>query len=587
MGRSWFRSPATKKAKGVKMDNNDKRNLYFMVIITTAVLLGWSYFFEKPRQAERQQTQATTVASQASIPNAEPVKPVEREEALKQSRRVLIETPTLKGSLNLQGLKIDDIILKNYREAPDPKSEQIAFLNPLSSKTPYYGEFGWVSDKKTVKLPDADTVWTADQNVLTPKNPVKLFWDNGEGLRFEVEIGVDENYLFSVTQRVFNQMKESITLQPYGLISRHGMPQTSGFMILHEGPLGYLNNKLQEINYKDLQKGDQSQISQGGWLGVTDKYWLTAFIPDQAQEVKASFRQVGPTSQERFQVDYLMTTPVLQAGAVQETKSSFFAGAKILNLLDSYEAKLNVKHFDLAVDFGWFYFLTKPIFHILTLAHEWLGNFGLAIMLLTVLLKLLMFPLANKSYRSMAQMKRLTPQITRLRERYGEDKLRMNQEMMALYKKEKINPMAGCLPMVVQIPVFFALYKVLFVSIEMRQAPFYGWIHDLSAPDPTSLFNLFGLLPWTPPTYLMIGIWPLLMGLSMFIQQKLNPPPSDPAQAKIFMIMPVMFTVMFAQFPAGLVIYWTWSNLLTILQQWAMMSLHNKDEQKKALVKKK
>lgn len=569
------------------MDNEDKRNLYLMVIVTTVVLFGWSYFFEKPRQVERQQMQTTSVGPQTSIPHSEPVKPLEREEALKQSKRISIETPTLKGSLNLQGLKLDDVILKNYRETPDPKSPQISLFNPLVSKNPYYGEFGWVSDKKTVKLPDGDTIWTADQTLLTPKQPIKLHWDNREGLRFEIDIAVDENYLFSVTQRVINGMKEPIAIQPYGLISRHGMPQTSGFMILHEGPLGYLNNKLQEIDYKDLKKGDQSQISQGGWLGLTDKYWLAAFIPDQTQEVKASFRQVEQVAQERYQVDFLMTTSLLQPGAIQETKSSLFVGAKILDLLDHYENTLNVKHFDLAVDFGWFYFLTKPIFHILTFAHQWLGNFGLAIMLLTVLFKLLMFPLANKSYRSMAQMKRLTPQITRLRERYGDDKLRVNQEMMALYKKEKVNPMAGCLPMIVQIPVFFALYKVLFVSIEMRQAPFYGWIQDLSAPDPTSLFNLFGLLPWSPPSYLMIGIWPLLMGLSMFVQQKLNPPPSDPAQAKVFMIMPVMFTFMLAQFPAGLVIYWTWSNLLTILQQWAMMSLHNKDEKKKNLRQKK
>ncbi|MBN9413256.1 MAG: membrane protein insertase YidC [Candidatus Paracaedimonas acanthamoebae] len=569
------------------MDNQDKRNLYLMVIVTTVVLFGWSYFFEKPRQVERQQVQTTTVSSQTNIPSIESAKPLVREEALKQTKRILVETPTLKGSLNLQGLKLDDVTLKNYRETPEEESSQVSLFNPMGSKAPYYGEFGWVSDKKTVKLPDADTIWIANQTLLTPEQPVKLHWDNGEGLRFEIDITVDKNYLFSITQRVFNHMKDPIVIQPYGLISRHGLPQTSGFMILHEGPLGYLNNKLQEIEYKDLTKGDQSQLSQGGWLGFTDKYWLAAFIPDQVQEVKASFRQVGQVSQERYQVDFLMTTSVLQPGTTQETKSSLFVGAKILDLLDSYENTLNVKHFDLAVDFGWFYFLTKPIFHILTFAHQWLGNFGLAIMLLTVLLKLLMFPLANKSYRSMAQMKRLTPQITRLREKYGDDKLRVNQEMMALYKKEKVNPMAGCLPMIVQIPVFFALYKVLFVSIEMRQAPFYGWIHDLSAPDPTSLFNLFGLLPWSLPSYLMIGLWPLLMGLSMFVQQKLNPPPSDPAQAKVFMIMPVMFTFMLAQFPAGLVIYWTWSNLLTILQQWTMMTLHDKDEKNKVLIKKK
>lgn len=569
------------------MNGDDKRNLYLMVIVTTAVLFGWSYFFEKPRQAERQHAQVSTTTLPQNLPQLEPTKPLERDEALKLNKRISVVTLTLKGSLNLQGLKLDDVILKNYRETPEDKSPQISLFNPLVSNSPYYGEFGWVSDKKTVKLPDADTIWKADQTLLTPTQPVKLHWDNGEGLRFEVEIKVDENYLFSVTQRVFNHMQEPIAIQPYGLISRHGMPQTSGFMILHEGPLGYLNNKLQEIDYKDLKKGDQSQVSQGGWLGFTDKYWLAAFIPDQTQEVKASFRQVGHSTQECYQVDVLMTAPLLQPGAVQEIKTSLFVGAKILALLDNYENILNVKHFDLAVDFGWFYFLTKPIFHILTFAHQWLGNFGLAIMLLTVLLKLIMFPLANKSYRSMAQMKRLTPQITRLRERYGDDKLRVNQEMMALYKKEKINPMAGCLPMIVQIPVFFALYKVLFVSIEMRQAPFYGWIHDLSAPDPTSLFNLFGLLPWAPPSYLMIGVWPLLMGFSMFIQQKLNPPPSDPAQAKVFMIMPVMFTFMLAQFPAGLVIYWTWSNLLTILQQWAMMTLHDKDDQKKTRLKKK
>ncbi|MGH6885010.1 MAG: membrane protein insertase YidC, partial [Geminicoccales bacterium] len=437
---------------------------------------------------------------------------------------------------------------------------------------PYFAEFGWVASDDATAVPARETVWQADREELRPDQPVTLAWDNGQGLRFTRTFALDEAYMFTVTQGVENTGDEPVTLYPYGLISRWGTPPTLGFFILHEGPIGVLGGTLEEIDYDDLQEDGRIELaSQGGWLGFTDKYWLTALIPDQETQLSGSFRHNLVDTQDRYQADYLRPAITVAPGESVEVVDRLFAGAKEVGLLDAYRSEYAIPLFDRAVDFGWFYFLTKPIFHILHFFYQLLGNYGLAILLLTLLVKLLFYPLANKSYRAMSTMKKLQPKMMELRETYADDKMAMNQALMKLYKDEKVNPMSGCLPIVVQIPVFFALYKVLFVSIEMRHAPFFGWIRDLSAPDPTSIFNLFGLIPFDPPTFLMIGIWPLLMGATMLLQTKLNPQPADPMQAKIMMFLPVMFIFLFATFPAGLVIYWTWNNVLSIGQQWTIM----------------
>ncbi|MEP2334785.1 membrane protein insertase YidC, partial [Marinobacter sp.] len=400
-----------------------------------------------------------------------------------------------------------------------------------------------------------------------------LTWDNGAGLVFERTYAIDNQFMFSVTQKVRNSSGASVTLFPYGLLSRGGTPETAGFYILHEGPLGVFDETLNEVDYDDLQDdGDVEVAATGGWIGITDKYWLAALVPAQDEAVKYRFMHMIRQQDDRYQTDYLGSARAIPAGGVVESEVHLFAGAKEVKLLDKYEAEYGIANFDLAVDFGWFYFLTKPFFYALSWLHGVVGNFGIAILVFTVAVKAVFYPLANKSYKSMAKMRELTPKMQTLREQYSDDKQRLNQEMMALYKNEKVNPASGCLPIIVQIPVFFALYKVLFVSIEMRHAPFYGWVHDLSAPDPTTLFNLFGLIPWTPPAFIpMIGVWPILMGLTMFLQQRLNPQPADPIQAKVFMFLPIFFTFLLANFPAGLVIYWAWNNLLSIAQQRLIM----------------
>lgn len=559
------------------MEKNEKINLLLFMILASGIFFAWNYFFDTkpaPQPIATEQTTNHTPSMPSSPMAALPQKIASVEEIVKADRRIKIESGTLKGSLSLKGARIDDLVLKNYRETTEPNSKQIQLLAPAGTQNPYYVETGWVSDQRDIRLPDETTPWQTDQDELTPEKPLTLHWDNGQGLRFERMISLDQHYVFTITDRVHNNTSGAMTLSPYGLIRRFGQPKTAGFYILHEGPLGYLDHSLVEKSYSDIEKHPLESIqSEGGWVGITDKYWLTALIPQQKSKSQVNFRHINGTTldQSSFQTDFANAPVAVAASGQAEATIHVFAGAKELDVLDNYEKVLGIEHFDLAVDFGKFYFLTKPIFYALTFFHDWIGNFGLAIMLLTVLLKFAFFPLANKSFRSTARMKHIQPKVEQIRNRYADDKMRMNQEVMELYKKEKVNPLSGCLPMLIQIPVFFALYKVLFISIEMRQAPFFGWIHDLSQPDPTSFFNLFGLIPWDPPSFLMIGVWPLLMGLSMLLQQKMNPPPTDPAQAKIFMLMPVMFTVMLAQFPAGLVIYWTWNNIITILQQMAFM----------------
>ncbi len=559
----------------------EQKNLLFFVLVFLAIMVGWNYFYEAPK-VEPQTSEAAP--EKVSLPTAfgdveKPEVSKDRAEVLSESSRLKIETAKLKGSINLQGARLDDLTLLQYHETVDKSSPNITLLSPEGTENPYFAEFGWVSPDKSIKLPDGETVWTVQD-----ANSTQVSWNNGEGLEFHQAYSVDENYNFSITQRVTNNSDKPVKLYPYGNITRVGTPPTSGFFILHEGPLGYINNKLEEIKYDTLkEKTEIRQTSTGGWIGITDKYWLSALLPDQSKKFEYYFRSSTVGKTEAYYTGYYSEPVTIAPGTQFEFKTNLFAGAKVLALLDGYEETLGVKHFDLAVDFGWFYFLTKPIFHLLTYLHQLVGNFGIAILLFTVALRVLFFPLANKSFRSMARMKQLQPQIEELRTRYADDKMKLNQEIMALYKKKKANPMAGCLPMIVQIPVFFALYKVLFVSIEMRHTPFFGWIHDLSAPDPTTIFNLFGLLPFDPPSFLMIGVWPIIMGLTMFIQQKLNPAPADPIQAKMFMVMPVMLTVMLAQFPAGLVIYWAWSNMLAIAQQWVIQRSATKPSSKQAV----
>tara|TARA_Y100001936_G_scaffold253917_1_gene322298 strand:- start:6010 stop:7821 length:1812 start_codon:yes stop_codon:yes gene_type:complete len=593
----------------------EQRNLIMAVVASVTILLGWQFLYEGPRiekemaarkaaqlAAEQNKpaavlgqkpttgtgatvpapTQPTAVprvpGSGAQVPTAPvvgvPIKPAgpTRTAILKREPRVQIRSDRLVGSVQLKGGQIDDLIFTNYRETLDANSPEITLLSPTGTKNPYYAQFGWVSNEPNIKLPTPETVWSTNQTTLSPNQPLELRWDNGQGLKFTRTISLDENYMFSVTQSVVNSGNKTISLFPYGLISRTGTPETLGFFILHEGLLGVFDGQLKEIDYDDIQ--DQKNISQrsnGGWIGITDKYWLTALIPNQKANVQTNFRHNLQARMDKYQVDFLGDALAIPAGGTASVSNRLFAGAKEVKLLDSYEENLGISRFDLAIDFGWFYFLTKPIFYVLLWFANYLGNYGLAILLLTVIIKLAFFPLANKSYRAMSKLKQLQPKMTKIRDRHQNDRAKMNEAMMQLYKNEKVNPAAGCFPMLIQIPVFFALYKVLFVSIEMRHAPFYGWIQDLSAPDPTSLFNLFGLIPWNPPELMLIGIWPILMGVTMYLQQKLNPAPADPMQAKIFMFLPFIFTIMLARFPAGLVIYWAWNNILSIAQQWVIM----------------
>ncbi|MEE4011144.1 membrane protein insertase YidC [Roseibium sp. FZY0029] len=576
---------------------SENRNTILAIVLSLIVLLGWQYFVAAP-QLERQQAELQAqqeAAQQTATDSANPSQPqptgtqgantaapvagqqaafANREAALAASQRVTIETPSLEGSVNLKGGRLDDIRLKDYHETVDKSSPTIVLFSPSGSPKPYYADYGWVGDPGTnLALPGPDTVWSVDgEATLTPSTPLTLSWDNGAGLVFKRTFSVDDNYMFTVNQSVENTGSDAVTLYPYGLIARKGMPETKGIYILHEGLLGVFGEEgLKEVDYDDLVEESSirpAKVDQG-WLGITDKYWAATLIPTPGQEFQPGFSHSATT--DVFQADYLGNGVTVAGGSTGETSSYLFAGAKETKLLDGYEEALSIERFELLIDWGWFYFLTKPMFFAIDYFFHLFGNFGVAILVVTVIVKLIFFPLANKSYVSMSKMKLVQPQMTEIREKYSDDRQKQQQALMELYKKEKINPLAGCLPIVVQIPVFFSLYKVLYVTIEMRHAPFFGWIQDLSAPDPTTLFNLFGLIPWDPPQMLMLGVWPLIMGITMFIQMKMNPAPPDPTQQMIFTWMPVIFTFMLASFPAGLVIYWAWNNTLSVTQQYVIM----------------
>ncbi len=606
----------------------DQKNLLIAIVISIAIVLGFQFLFvdkPKPRATPPQtaggpQTPGSTAGARApQAPSAGAVKPlapgstaqpqapkpqapgvgrapavpgalavpgVKRAALLKKSQRVRIATPRLKGSIALLGAKLDDLTMLGYRIELDKNSAKVDLLQPVGADNAYFVEYGWVASQKGIALPGDQTLWTADRSELGPGQPVTLRWDNGQGLRFERTYAIDKDYLITVTQKVVNSGSRTVELFPYAVIARSGEVSTSGWYVLHEGPYGVFRKKasnggsLTEISWDDLKdKKRINKTSVGGWIGITDRYWLVALAPVQNVNVKAGFGYRKSAQLDKWHVDILQPGQRIAPQGSASAVTYLFAGAKEIKVIDAYADKPGLIQFDLAVDFGWFYFLTKPIFLVLIWLNSIVGNFGVSILLLTVVIKALFFPLANKSYRAMAKMKALTPKMQQIKERFKDQKELQNKEMMELYKREKVNPMAGCWPMLIQIPVFFALYKVLLVNIEMRHAPFFGWVQDLSARDPTSVLNLFGLLPFDAPMtgmvgMISIGIWPLLMGVSMFFQQRLNPTPPDPMQARIFMMLPIVFTFILAPFAAGLVIYWTWNNLLSMAQQLIIMKRH-------------
>ncbi|BBE72949.1 membrane protein insertase YidC [Oharaeibacter diazotrophicus] len=578
----------------------DNRNMFLAILLSLVVLLGWQYFVaapqvEKARQAEQaRQAQASNAPAPAAsgaaatsgsaapagaAATAATAQAASRDEALARDARVPIDTPEIAGSVNLKGGRIDDVALKAYTETVDPTSPAVKLLNPLGGPDAYYAEFGFAAAAgDPTPVPNGDTVWTAPAGAkLTPSTPLTLTYDNGKGLVFTRTIAVDEHAMFEVKDAVANTGAAAATLYPYGFVVRHGTPHTQGTYVLHEGLLGVFDGHgVTEVKYSTLASDGalKPDAAKTGWLGITDKYWAAALIPAGEAGFQPRFLHSKAGETDVYQADYLRDALTVAPGASAGTDVRLFAGAKTVARIDAYEAEYGITNFDRLIDWGWFYWLTKPMFRLIDFLYKVFGNFGLAILGVTVIVKAVFFPLANKSYASMSKMKKVQPEMAALRERYADDKMKQQQELMALYKKEKINPLAGCLPVLIQIPVFFSLYKVLYVTIEMRHAPFYGWIHDLSAPDPTSLFTLFGLIPWTPPHMLMIGIWPLIMGVTMFVQMKLNPAPPDPTQAAIFTWMPVIFTFMLGSFPAGLVIYWAWNNTLSILQQSLIMKRH-------------
>jgi len=551
----------------------DSKNVLMAVILSTLVLVVWATFFEPPPSIEenisKEQSTKTEDTSSPSIDEAKTSKEITRKDALNSVDRVKIENNNILGSISLEGAIIDDVEFKNYKKSLE-SDEKVIFLNPRKTSSGYYIETGWASNSgEKIKLPLDDTIWTIKGNkLLTPNSPVILEWNNNQGLIFSKKIELDDKFLFKITQSIKNTSNKTYQFFPYAQITRNYKPDITPIYILHEGFIGVFDDELKEKDYKDIDKSKFTTNSSKGWLGITDKYWLTAIVPEKGKNFKSEFLSKNGKYRANF---IIKESKILNPNSNITSEINAFVAAKEVAVIDDYAANLNIEKFDLTIDWGWFYFITKPLFFVIEYFFKLTGNFGVAIIILTALVRLVFFPLANYSFRSMAKMKILQPEMIRLKELHKDDKTKLQQEMMALYKREKVNPVSGCLPVLIQIPFFFAVYKMLFVTIEMRQQPFFGWIQDLSARDPTSIFNLFGLIPWDPPTFLMIGVWPILMGISMYLQQKLNPTPPDPMQAKIFMFLPVFLTIILAPFPSGLVVYWTISNVLTMAQQWVIM----------------
>lgn len=585
--------------------SNEQRNMFIAIGLSLIVVFGWQFLIVTP-QMDEMQRQAEIAAQEAGDSGTADVNITsdtgvegtteiaaapqtaatfeDRAAALASQPRVQINTASLTGSINLIGGRIDDVALKNYRETVDPTSPMIDLLAPANGPEGYYVEQGWVAPSENVTVPDSRSEWTAEPGaVLTEATPLTLSFDNGEGLKFLRTISVDDNFLFTVTQSVENSGAGDVALFPYARVVRQSVPKLANFFILHEGPVGVMGeNNLVEKSYNDLVKERQVDFeATEGWLGFVDKYWAAAVIPAPGTSFSARFSARGVEGSEIYETNFVSQAPLVAAAGGSASSTSYvYAGAKIEAVIDNYEQTYGFNHLELLIDWGWFHFLTKPMFYLIRFLHGVLGNFGFAILAVTLIVKILFFPLANRSYASMAKMRKVQPELKALQERHKDDKAEQQKAMMELYAREKINPISGCWPTLLQIPVFFSLYKVLFVTIEMRHAPFFGWIQDLAAPDPTHVFNLFGLLPYDPlsvpviGTFLAIGIWPVIMGISMWVQMRLNPPPTDPTQAMIFGLMPIMFTFMLGTFPAGLVIYWAWNNSLSIAQQWTIMKRH-------------
>ena len=552
----------------------NQKNLFLAIIISMAIIFGFQLLVPQPERAPVTEDNTAQESVSLDIQSTSSALLLDREQVLEETIRITFDNSKIKGSINLEGGIIDDLVLEEYRETLDPTSDFITYLNPLGSQDAYYLDTGWVSPDSTIELPNNKSVWKADKSSIGINDPVKLTWQNSQNIIFEKIITLDEHYLFSVDQRVINNSGKSFDLYPFGLSKRQGLPEMQNFFILHEGPLSVTDGVLEEYDYDDLK--DQKKIklnSVGGWIGMTDKYWQTAIISDQNEPIQQTYSYSFAENTDNFQTDLVGAKIVVGDGDNVSHNLKLFAGPKIVQVIEQYMDEYGVQEFDRSVDFGWFYFLTKPIFHVLEFIFGYVGNFGWSIVIFTLLMRICFFPLAQASFKSMAKMKKLGPELQRLKEQYGDDRAGMQKEMMALYKREKANPIAGCLPILLQIPVFFSLYKVLFVTIEMRHAPFIGWIHDLSAPDPLGLLTLFGFVDWNVPGIFQlfnIGIWPILMGISMFLQQKLNPAPVDKMQAKIFMFLPIVFTFVLGGFAAGLVIYWTTNNVLSMAQQYVI-----------------
>jgi YidC/Oxa1 family membrane protein insertase len=555
----------------------ENKNVFIAIALSMSVLLFWSAFVDPPQPVNSQNKKILSTQPENKIINSGIVpsidgtivkKNISREDALKKTKRILLENKKIKGSISLIGATIDDLSFKNYKV--DIKSNDIVqFLNPKETKSGYYAESGWASVGNKIKVPTNKSIWSAVGNkVLSVNNPVTLEWNNGSDLVFTKKIEIDDNYLFKINQEVKNNSSEQIELYPYAQLTRKNIPEDlKGFYILHEGFIAVLDEELKEDDYDDIKEKKITREADKGWIGITDKYWMTALIPETGEIFKSTFLY-----QDAYKANFLLNNPkVIAPSAKASNEIKIFVAAKEVQTIDAYAEKENIEKLDLIIDWGWFYFFTKPLFFAVDYLFKLTGNFGIAIVLITIMIRLIFFPLANYSFKSMAKMKALQPEMARLKDLHKDDKTKLQQAIMALYKKEQINPASGCLPVLIQIPFFFAIYKMLFISLEMRHQPFFGWIKDLSASDPTTVFNIFGLLPFTPPSFLIIGIWPILMGLTMFVQQKLNPAPTDPIQAKIFMFFPIFLTVILASFPSGLVVYWTINNILTIAQQWFIM----------------